>query len=303
MPFNIIINSLPNNGGSPITDIQYERNNSGTWTTVGGATIGTYSVPAIQDGDTIQLRAVNAVGNSAESDTKTATAASLTTPVYLGAAVSGNNNAVDSHLADYPAHDAGDLLVVVSYYDNRLGYVGNVNVTGISGETVYQEQALIGNFLSTNDEQSTAIHSFVANATRSAGTGILVDNDGSVDNLQVVVFRIQAGTFKATAPRLGSITHTYENAVQSATLTGAISNAQAQSLVFAVVNYAFNAPTWNSPSGWTERINNDNGAVVAQLVTRNAATTASENVSAVTLSSNTNSNWNALTGLILPNGA
>ena len=82
----VSVNTLPANGGSPITAIQYSANN-GTWTPLGGAGAGarTLTMPAAGTSYSIRLRAVNAVGNSTPGDTKTATS---------GAAASTAINAV-----------------------------------------------------------------------------------------------------------------------------------------------------------------------------------------------------------------
>ena len=72
------IASLPANGGSPITAIQYSAN-GGTWMALpGGAGTGprTLTMPAAAMSYSIRLRAVNAVGNSTPGDTKTATSGS-----------------------------------------------------------------------------------------------------------------------------------------------------------------------------------------------------------------------------------
>lgn len=69
----VTISTLPDDGGSALTDIEY-RVNSGSAVSLGETTTGTYSITA-SEGDDIEIRAVNAVGNSAWSDTKTVTAA------------------------------------------------------------------------------------------------------------------------------------------------------------------------------------------------------------------------------------
>lgn len=88
------IDSLPANGGSPITAIQYSAN-GGTWTALpGGAGTGprTLTMPAAGTSYSIRLRAVNAVGNSTPGDTKTASSGAETPvfrPEYLGAVATG----------------------------------------------------------------------------------------------------------------------------------------------------------------------------------------------------------------------
>lgn len=89
----VSVNTLPANGGSPITAIQYSANN-GTWTPLGGAGTGarTLTMPAAGTSYSVRLRAVNAAGNSTPSDTKTEMSgaeAPVLRPEYLGAVATG----------------------------------------------------------------------------------------------------------------------------------------------------------------------------------------------------------------------
>ncbi|MEQ3644766.1 MAG: putative Ig domain-containing protein [Paracoccus sp. (in: a-proteobacteria)] len=83
----VSVNTLPTNGGSPITAIQYSAN-SGTWTPLGGAGAGdrTLTMPAAGTSYSVRLRAVNAAGNSTPSDTKTATSG-VSAPMIGGASI------------------------------------------------------------------------------------------------------------------------------------------------------------------------------------------------------------------------
>lgn len=65
----VTITTLPDDGGSALTDIEY-RVNSGSAVSLGETTTGTYSITA-SDGDDVEIRAVNSVGAGAWSDTKT----------------------------------------------------------------------------------------------------------------------------------------------------------------------------------------------------------------------------------------
>ena len=68
------ITALPANGGSVITGLQYSIA-GGAWTSFSGANTGAYTVAGFTNGlsTNVNIRAVNAVGNSATSDTKTVT--------------------------------------------------------------------------------------------------------------------------------------------------------------------------------------------------------------------------------------
>lgn len=69
----IDIQTLPNDGGSAITDIEY-RLDGGTATSLSTTTTGLYNITVTADTETdVEIRAVNSVGNGAWSDLKTAT--------------------------------------------------------------------------------------------------------------------------------------------------------------------------------------------------------------------------------------
>lgn len=81
---DITIATLPNNGGSAITDIEYDVDASGTWVSLGTATTGTTTV-TMAAGNTsyaIRLRAVNAVGNASPGNSESATSAALAITGY-----------------------------------------------------------------------------------------------------------------------------------------------------------------------------------------------------------------------------
>lgn len=69
MTTTLIINNLPSDGGSPITDIEY-RVNEGSAISLGETTIGNYPIEAGL-GDDVQIRAVNVAGPGPWSDVKT----------------------------------------------------------------------------------------------------------------------------------------------------------------------------------------------------------------------------------------
>jgi hypothetical protein len=230
--------------------------------------------------------------------------ANYVTPVILDAVISGTNTPVGSFLADYPAHDAGDLLIVVTGNDDRISVLGDITVTGIDpGEVVTQERAIMSSELNTNADQTLAFHSFVANATRTAGNGILVDASGADDQYLVGVIRVEKDTFKDTAPRMGSITKTFENTTARATATAAVAAAFEKARVLAAFNIEATPPTGTIPTGWTQHAVTDIGAIVLQILSRNAETTDGENVPAQTISTSTHTRWVGGTGLILPKGA
>jgi hypothetical protein len=75
MALRVVISNLPANGGDNINALQTRRNASdATIATLSGTTVGTYDVASSSIGDSVQIRAVNSVGNGAWSDTKTLSA-------------------------------------------------------------------------------------------------------------------------------------------------------------------------------------------------------------------------------------
>jgi hypothetical protein len=62
----VTISTLPDDGGSALTDIEY-RVNSGSAVSLGETTTGTYSITA-SDGDDVEIRAVNAVSSFTPAD-------------------------------------------------------------------------------------------------------------------------------------------------------------------------------------------------------------------------------------------
>ena len=70
----LTILQLPNNGGTPITDIEY-RVNSGSWTSLSTTATGVYFITGltVDVSTNVEIRAVNSVGGGNASDTKSAT--------------------------------------------------------------------------------------------------------------------------------------------------------------------------------------------------------------------------------------
>lgn len=89
----VTVLALPADGGSAITDIQYQLGGSGPWTSLGGATAGSWPISGLVDGTAydVRLRAVNAVGPGAAGDSKTATptAGAASGATFTGGVMSG----------------------------------------------------------------------------------------------------------------------------------------------------------------------------------------------------------------------
>lgn len=98
----ISITSLPSDGGSAITDLEYKKD-AGSWTSLSGTTTGNYDLTDVfTDGVSadVLIRAVNANGSGADSDTKsvTTTAPDVTAPTLSSPtdAANGSNAATGS---------------------------------------------------------------------------------------------------------------------------------------------------------------------------------------------------------------
>jgi hypothetical protein len=70
MPINAIISALPANGGSPLTKIEARDDGGTAYELTDTPAVGTYATTA-EVGETVEIRAVNAVGNGPWSDAKT----------------------------------------------------------------------------------------------------------------------------------------------------------------------------------------------------------------------------------------
>ncbi len=79
----VTIDALPSDGGAAINDLQY-RIGSGAWVSFGAGTIGAYTISGLAIGVSVSvtIRAVNSVGASAASDTKSkAPTGDVTAPI------------------------------------------------------------------------------------------------------------------------------------------------------------------------------------------------------------------------------
>lgn len=102
----VTITALPSDGGSALTAIQYQVD-GGNWISFGAATIGTYTISGLSNNvsHAVVLRAVNAVGASAASDTKNATptadtvAPTLTSPTDVANGANAMTGSVSTNEA------------------------------------------------------------------------------------------------------------------------------------------------------------------------------------------------------------
>lgn len=199
----LTLTALPANGGAAITDVQYQIG-AGNWISLGGAALGGYTISGLTNGvsASVKIRAVNSVGASAASDTKSATPTGDVTEPVLSTptdAASGSTGATGS----VSTNEAGGTLHVVATTSatspsaaqvkagqNHLGAAAasaksqavtatgaqTVNLTGLTASTGYwlhfmQEDAQ-GNpsSVASGDGFTTAAAGFSGQSTNFNGT-------------------------------------------------------------------------------------------------------------------------------------
>jgi hypothetical protein len=115
---DVTIASLPAANGSTITDVEYELDASGSWTSSGGTTDFTISGLTASTSYDVRLRAVNSVGNSAAGNTESATSGGASAYSFTdsfddaGTYTAGNEIPDDS--ADWSYLEGGSAIFVVT---------------------------------------------------------------------------------------------------------------------------------------------------------------------------------------------
>ena len=137
------ITALPDNGGSALTSLQYSLDGGSPVTLSGGATTGIRTITGLTGGTPygVQIRAVNAVGEGAWSDTKTRTPTGAALSVaYLGV----RDRTGVGAFTDFtnPSPTAGQRLVVI--VSGEAQSPGNYNITVNGGSTLTPIQVLGG---------------------------------------------------------------------------------------------------------------------------------------------------------------
>lgn len=140
----IEITSLPNNGGSPITEIQYRVGTGGVWTPLPFTGTGTHdiTVPPLESA-TVFVRAINAIGNGNQSPSRSRTPTSNDPGQAHVFLLVGQSNMVGRASGSTQGYGAGTLQVARSgqasggadgelvaaadpldHWDARAGHVG-----------------------------------------------------------------------------------------------------------------------------------------------------------------------------------
>jgi hypothetical protein len=103
------ITALPSDGGSAITALEYTLNAGGTWTPFAGTGTGSRTITGqTATLKTTQIRAVNAVGNGAASDVKTAT------PTAVSSGLAIVNVPAPTVVSGTPTHQTSAFTAVTS---------------------------------------------------------------------------------------------------------------------------------------------------------------------------------------------
>jgi len=184
----IAITSLPANGGSAITDLEYELDDSGTWVSLGGAVTGNYDISGLTNGQSynVQIRAVNANGNGADSDTKSVTPTGVPDAFVVGdwalndPVTGGQLEVVISTLPDAN----GAAITALQYELNNSGAfvslggttTGTYNITGltngVSYDVVIRSVNATGNGADSDTKTATPTVASVPTVTTQAVTDI-----------------------------------------------------------------------------------------------------------------------------------
>ncbi len=140
---DVTIATLPGNGGSALTAIEYDIDGSDSWTSIGGTTATTYTITmaAPSTSYAIRLRAVNAEGNgnagNSESGTSGGVSASLSA---VNAVALPNANNGNQRTVSFTANDiqglSGDALVGIGQIVSSPGTPGSVTIGGVTATQV-----------------------------------------------------------------------------------------------------------------------------------------------------------------------
>jgi hypothetical protein len=176
----INITALPANGGSTITALEY-RLDAGTWTAMSGTGTGARDIDGLTDDQEydVEIRAVNAVGNGATSDTKQVTP--TTAAVAPAAFTSGQWSVADAEaggeveltITDLPANGGSAITALQYRLDGGTAVTltgtgtGMRTITGLTDDQEYDVQIRAVNAVDANPNN----WSDTKDVTPTAGSG------------------------------------------------------------------------------------------------------------------------------------
>ena len=144
---SVTIGSLPNNGGSTITDIEYELNASGTWVSTGGT--GNFNITGLTNTTSydVRIRAKNSVGSGRRSDVKARTpVSSATAPSAFTSGQWTATPGVDKITVAVSAlpSDGGSAITAIQYRVDSGSWtasgvsgIGSFDIAGLTRGTAY----------------------------------------------------------------------------------------------------------------------------------------------------------------------
>ena len=238
---------------------------------------------------TVEVTAENVHGTDT-LESSAITLASAINPVHLGTSMSGSNG-TSNYNATNPAYSIGDLVVVAFRMDR--GTVAGMSITAPDGETVNTAQAQFDTGDTGAGDISLAVYWYIATSAETSGANINCV-PGTYEQISISVSVFDAGTFNATTPLANAATNGGDSTTVGIPGTTA-TNAGGMVLAFAGAKVE---PFSTAPSGWTELGKNDVGAIAGWAGRRDAFTTASESVSAASVSIAATNDWVAATLVI-----
>lgn len=165
----IVITTLPDNGGSPISSLEWAISGSGTWSALPGSTVGTYTVllPAEDTEYTVLVRARNIQGAGPASNQVAVT--SGLTPTAASIPISRVEfTAPDQLDVDYTDSSPSMTMFAVTSTASTLGKVaietatGTGTIEGFTADAGTGTVSITGLTYLSND--ATYIHFFLRNA-------------------------------------------------------------------------------------------------------------------------------------------
>lgn len=162
--------TLGSTGGSAVTSVEY-RLNGGTWTASGG-TSGSFTISGLTNGTAyaVEVRAVNAVGNGAASNSLSATPRTNPDPPTAVTANAGDGSAAVSWSA--PVDDGGSTITSYTVTASPGGAVCSSSATtctvsGLSNGTTYTFTVVATNAIGSSAASSAS----AATTPRASGGG------------------------------------------------------------------------------------------------------------------------------------
>ena len=189
----ITITALPSDGGSAITDLE-AKVGAGAWTSLGGTTTGTYGLTdSFTDGvsTNVLIRAVNAVGNGPDSDTKSVTTTAPSFGIQSQGQLINSSTPGTSFTSDTTITlSAGDMLVIEYGTTRNTSFSAMTPTMTWNGESINEEVQL----LHTNGRATSHTLTLVAASSATASVSISLSNSAASQSGRYYIVTGQSGT-------------------------------------------------------------------------------------------------------------